>query len=170
MSSIALLIDDPVRRITLEMMLRNAGHVIAAAGGDADLAVADTPERAVEACRERPALLLAEQGRLAGAVEAMRAGVFGYIFIPFVPGEAELMVARALAWAGRGREGSGVGEMPLSQVERQHIERVLRGCRGNQAEAARLLGIGRNTLWRKLRMYREENNRRERNRRTTDNG
>ncbi|MBW7865591.1 MAG: hypothetical protein GX580_11895 [Candidatus Hydrogenedens sp.] len=91
----------------------------------------------------------------------MRAGVYGYVFVPFVPGEAELMVGRALAWAGRGmveRETEALErrEMPLSQVERGHIERVLRECRGNQAEAARLLGIGRNTLWRKLRAYREE--------------
>ncbi len=34
--------------------------------------------------------------------------------------------------------------------ERRHIERVLRECGGNQSEAARRLGIGRTTLWRKL--------------------
>lgn len=161
MARIALLIDDPVRRITLEMILRNAGHVAVSAEGDADITVADTPRRAAALCRERPTLVLAEQGGLAEAVEAMRKGVYGYIFVPFVPGEAELMVGRALAWAGQGtaekeREEPGREEMALSQVERRHIERVLRECRGNQAEAARLLGIGRNTLWRKLRTYRGE--------------
>ncbi len=157
MSRILLLIDDPVRRITLEMMLRNAGHVMAEGAADAELAVADTPDRAVEACRERPALLLADQGRLAGAVEAMRAGVFGYIFIPFVPGEAELMVGRALAWSGSGAAEAEVPDADghlLELIERRHIERVLHDCRGNQAEAARLLGIARNTLWRKLKYYR----------------
>jgi two-component system response regulator HydG len=30
---------------------------------------------------------------------------------------------------------------------------VLDACGGSQADAARVLGIGRNTLWRKLRGY-----------------
>ena len=41
----------------------------------------------------------------------------------------------------------------LSDVEREHILSVLDGCGGNQAEAARVLGLARNTLWRKLRAY-----------------
>ena len=47
------------------------------------------------------------------------------------------------------------GEPPLrsarDQGERAVIERVLRECAGNQSAAARQLGIGRTTLWRKLR-------------------
>jgi propionate catabolism operon transcriptional regulator len=35
--------------------------------------------------------------------------------------------------------------------ERAHIHRILAQCDGNQVEAARRLGIGRTTLWRKLR-------------------
>jgi two-component system response regulator HydG len=41
----------------------------------------------------------------------------------------------------------------LAQVEQDHVLAVLRACRGVQADAARILGIGRNTLWRKLRSY-----------------
>ena len=41
----------------------------------------------------------------------------------------------------------------LVDVERDHILQVLAACEGSQAEAARILGIGRNTLWRKLRHY-----------------
>jgi two-component system response regulator HydG len=41
----------------------------------------------------------------------------------------------------------------LAQVEQEHVLAVLRACRGVQADAARTLGIGRNTLWRKLRGY-----------------
>jgi two-component system response regulator HydG len=43
---------------------------------------------------------------------------------------------------------------PLADVERRHILAVVDACRGNQAEAARVLGIARNTLWRKLEAYR----------------
>ncbi len=38
----------------------------------------------------------------------------------------------------------------LEEVEREHIERVLRECGGNRSAAARVLGIHRKTLWRKL--------------------
>jgi two-component system response regulator HydG len=44
----------------------------------------------------------------------------------------------------------------LVDVERDHILQVLAACQGSQAEAARILGIGRNTLWRKLRRYAAE--------------
>ncbi len=41
----------------------------------------------------------------------------------------------------------------LAEVEREHILKVLSACDGSPASAARVLGIGRNTLWRKLRSY-----------------
>jgi DNA-binding NtrC family response regulator len=41
----------------------------------------------------------------------------------------------------------------LADVEKEHIERVLRFHRGNTTSAARQLGISRTTLWRKLRAY-----------------
>ena len=41
----------------------------------------------------------------------------------------------------------------LAEAEREHVLAVLDACEGSQAEAARVLGIGRNTLWRKLREY-----------------
>ncbi len=40
--------------------------------------------------------------------------------------------------------------LPLAEVERQHVLRVLREVQGNKANAARVLGIGRKTLYRKL--------------------
>ena len=45
---------------------------------------------------------------------------------------------------------------PLAEVEREHVLRVLDACDGSQADAARVLGIARNTLWRKLREYRAD--------------
>ncbi|MFO0600165.1 MAG: sigma-54 dependent transcriptional regulator [Myxococcaceae bacterium] len=41
----------------------------------------------------------------------------------------------------------------LEEAERRHVLRVLEACGGQQTDAARVLGIGRTTLWRKLRGY-----------------
>ena len=42
------------------------------------------------------------------------------------------------------------GVRPWAEVERAYLEHVLRACGGNRSEAARRLGMGRNTLIRKL--------------------
>jgi two-component system response regulator HydG len=46
------------------------------------------------------------------------------------------------------------GLVPLAEVERRHILRVLEECGGNQTMAARVLGLARRTLHRKLAEYR----------------
>ncbi|MGH7491888.1 MAG: sigma 54-interacting transcriptional regulator [bacterium] len=43
--------------------------------------------------------------------------------------------------------------LSLKEMERRHIIETLKSCDGNFDEAARLLGIGRTTLWRKLKEY-----------------
>ncbi|HET6611075.1 MAG TPA: sigma-54 dependent transcriptional regulator [Kofleriaceae bacterium] len=43
----------------------------------------------------------------------------------------------------------------LAEIEKAHILRVIGACGGSQIEAARVLGIARTTLWRKLRAYTE---------------
>ncbi|HMR09315.1 MAG TPA: sigma-54 dependent transcriptional regulator [Polyangiaceae bacterium] len=41
----------------------------------------------------------------------------------------------------------------LAEVEREHVVHVLEACGGRQVDAARVLGIGRTTLWRKLNTF-----------------
>ncbi|MDE2039771.1 MAG: sigma-54-dependent Fis family transcriptional regulator [Elusimicrobia bacterium] len=48
---------------------------------------------------------------------------------------------------------SGVAAETLEELERKHILAVFEACGGNATEAARRLGVGRNTLWRKLKSY-----------------
>jgi DNA-binding NtrC family response regulator len=43
--------------------------------------------------------------------------------------------------------------IPLKEIERLHIEGVLRSFRGNKAEAAKILGISLKTLYTKLQQY-----------------
>jgi transcriptional regulator with PAS, ATPase and Fis domain len=56
----------------------------------------------------------------------------------------------ALGVAPRDRPRKEERLRSLRDVEREHIARVMRACGENQGEAARVLGIGRSTLWRKL--------------------
>ncbi len=43
----------------------------------------------------------------------------------------------------------------LAHVEQTHILHVLDACGGDQTQAARVLGVARNTLWRKVRQWRQ---------------
>jgi DNA-binding NtrC family response regulator len=45
--------------------------------------------------------------------------------------------------------------VPLEDVERRYILRVLESVQGNKTLAARILGLDRVTLYRKLERYRE---------------
>jgi transcriptional regulator with GAF, ATPase, and Fis domain len=60
------------------------------------------------------------------------------------------LVRRRGASGGGSRPGVGDPDVSLAELERAHIHAVLDACKRNQSEAARRLGIGRNTLARKL--------------------
>jgi transcriptional regulator of acetoin/glycerol metabolism len=49
-----------------------------------------------------------------------------------------------------GRGGETWRPLPLEEVRRQHIRRVLEACEGNRVRAAQMLGIGRTSLYRFL--------------------
>lgn len=40
--------------------------------------------------------------------------------------------------------------LTLEEVERRHVLRVLKACNGNRTDAAKVLGLDRKTLYRKL--------------------
>ncbi len=154
MALIGLHIGDPANRMTLKAMLELEGHRVLDGDSEAALFIMDDIERATSrASSDAPVLVLCPAEDVGKAVEAMRAGVYGYIFLPFQPGEAGLMVQRALDNGAQSSEASAAGSTPmrrLEEVESDHILYILRRCKNNQAKAARILGIGRNTLWRKL--------------------
>jgi DNA-binding NtrC family response regulator len=53
------------------------------------------------------------------------------------------------------RSANGAARLPLKEIERQYILDTVTACNDNYDEAARVLGIGRTTLWRKLKNYLE---------------
>ena len=55
--------------------------------------------------------------------------------------------------AAAGQENGFSGGQKLDDVERLHIERVLKECGGNHSRAARILDIDRTTLYSRLRRY-----------------
>jgi len=155
MALIGLHINDPANRLTLKAMLELEGHRILEGDVGTPLIITDELDRASDrVSAETTVLVLCTSEDVGRAVEGMKKGVFGYIFLPFQPGEAGLMVPRAGGGPGAEAQDAPAGDAPLRRledVESDYILGVLRRCKNNQARAARILGIGRNTLWRKLR-------------------
>lgn len=152
---IGIQIEDPTSRMTLKVMLEAEGHSVVDGDRGNPLLISDDLSWAVSHLSPMTTVLvLTRTDHLSAAVQTMRQGVYGYIYLPFQPGEAGLMVQRALAHQERCESPQGTDtEKPirtLEAVESDHILDTLRRCKNNQAKAARLLGIGRNTLWRKL--------------------
>jgi DNA-binding NtrC family response regulator len=155
MALIGLHIHDPANRLTLKAMLELEGHRILEGDVGTPLLFTDDLDRAADRVSETTTVLvLCTSDEVGRAVEAMKKGVYGYIFLPFQPGEAGLMVQRAMGASTSESSSAPSPDSPLrrlEEVESEYILGVLRRCKNNQARAARVLGIGRNTLWRKLR-------------------
>ena len=99
--------------------------------------------------------MLTGYGSIATAVESVRRGATTYLTKPV---DADQNLA-----AFDGAAGIGAGPAPrcrpLARVEWEHIQRVLADCDGNVSQAARLLGIHRRSLQRKLWKTRRRNRR-----------
>lgn len=155
MALIGLHINDPANRLTLKAMLELEGHRILEGDVGTPLLITDDLDRAPDRASDATTVLvLCTSDEVGRAVDGMKKGVYGYIFLPFQPGEAGLMVQRATSTQNSDPSSAPSPESPLRRledVESDYILSVLRRCKNNQARAARVLGIGRNTLWRKLR-------------------
>jgi two-component system response regulator RegA len=97
--------------------------------------------------RRMRVVVLTGYGSIATAIEAAKLGAHNYLT---KPANAQDIVA-ALHRDG-GEPSAPVGEKPLSvnRLEWEHINRVLTGNDGNVSATARLLGMHRRTLQRKL--------------------
>lgn len=152
MATIALHLDDSIQLLTLKTMLEAAGHRVHRESdrSDTEFIFCSLDATAGLLPSQVPVVVLASPVEVEAAVRAMQNGAWGYIAVPFQPREAELMVARALQTGSSRAELTLNSLQTMEEVEFEHIERALRLCNGNQAKAARILKIGRNTLWRKL--------------------
>lgn len=166
--------DDEPFRNRLARAFRSRGYEVSAAANVAEalaFARAESPELAIvdlrmpdggglDLVRELKAndpltniVVLTGYGSIATAIEAVRLGAKHYLT---KPADIEEIIA-AFSRVGNGTSGPA-GEVPpvtssvpsLARVEWEHINRVLADCGGNVSQAARLLGIHRRSLQRKL--------------------
>lgn len=129
------------------------------AGGAPDYAIIDLRMRGesglalIPAIRQRNnrarIIILTGYGNIATAVEAVRLGAVDYMTKPASIEQIEqALLGRQPAEAGWQHP------LPsLEQVEWEHLHRVLHDCQDNISQAARILGIERRTLQRKLQKY-----------------
>lgn len=177
--TVLLVDDDEAFRERLARALRDRGYEVRTADGydtALQLARADSPEYAVvdlrmpgrsglEVVRDLAALdsstrivILTGYGSIATAVDAVRLGAVQYL--P-KPADADDLVAAFQRAAlpplapleplvPPATAATGYSAPSLARAEYEHIQRVLRDCRGNISEAARRLGLPRRSLQRKL--------------------
>jgi two-component system response regulator RegA len=165
--TLLLVEDDETLRRRLARAFRDRGLLVTEAGS-AETAIeaarSDSPELAVvdlrlpgasglDLVRELLALdpatavvVLTGYGSIATALEAMRLGARHYLT---KPADADQVLAAFDGQPATG--GAPPHDVPsLARVEWEHIQRVLQDCNGNVSLAARLLGLHRRSLQRKL--------------------
>ncbi|MEZ4256507.1 MAG: response regulator [Polyangiales bacterium] len=169
--SVLVVDDDAVFRERLGRALRERGYDVrlAADGVDAvSLALAESPEFAIvdlsmpemdglELVRKLHGidastriLMLTGFANIVSAVEAMRGGAVNYLSKP-ANVEQILAALHVEVEADAPEAEMPVGAVPsLARVEWEHIHRVLHDCGGNVSKAAKVLGIHRRSLQRKL--------------------
>jgi two-component system response regulator RegA len=157
--------DDPFRSRLIKAFRDRGFEAVGASSFDEaiETAKSDTPELAlvdlrlpgksglelVKALKELDAttniVVLTGYGSIATAVDSVKLGATSYLTKPV---DADQIIA---AFDRHADGGSSVPPpQPLARVEWEHIQRVLADCNGNLSQAARVLGIHRRSLQRKL--------------------
>jgi two-component system, response regulator RegA len=169
--SLLVVDDDEVFRTRLVRALAERGYDAQGApdyDGAMALARAESPELAVvdlrlpgrsglDLVRDLRAvddttsiLVLTGYGSIATAVESLKLGAVHYLSKP-VDVDQVLAVFEEPASLAAAADGHDRVSVPsLARVEWEHIHRVLTDCGGNISQAARLLGLHRRSLQRKL--------------------
>lgn len=110
----------------------------------------DLVEELLELNPEMEIVVLTGYGSIATALEATRRGAVDYLA---KPADADQILAAFDKNAGAAAPPEPQSAPSLARVEWEHIHRVLTDCEGNISQAARVLGIHRRSLQRKLSKY-----------------
>lgn len=168
--SVLLVDDDEAFRTRLAKAVRSRGYEVREASSTvtaAQEAAQESPEMAVvdlrlpdgtglDVVRELRRLdpstkivVLTGYGSIATALEAVRLGAVNYLTKPV---DADRVLA-AFDPDGAPPPEPSTDTPSLARVEWEHINRVLADCGGNISEAARVLGVHRRSLQRKLQKF-----------------
>lgn len=97
-------------------------------------------------------IVLTGYGSIATAISAMKRGADYYLSKP-ADADQILAVYDNLQSSSRKKPQAPETVPSLARVEWEHLQRVVSDCNGNISQAARLLGIHRRSLQRKLAKY-----------------
>ena len=167
-----LIVDDdgPLRTRLVRAFSERGFDVVGAADYDQAIATArgDSPELALVDLRlpggsgldlvhdlkaidhATRVVVLTGYGSIATAVQSLRLGATSYLTKPV---DADQILAAFDSADTDGLAAAAPMAQPLARVEWEHIQRVLTDCDGNVSHAARVLGIHRRSLQRKLAKY-----------------
>jgi two-component system response regulator RegA len=95
-------------------------------------------------------VVLTGYGAIATAVESLKRGASDYLTKPV---DADQVAAAFDPQAGSSGRVRDFTVPSLARVEWEHIQRVMIECQGNVSQAARVLGLHRRSLQRKLAKY-----------------
>ncbi|MCB0325479.1 MAG: response regulator [Bdellovibrionales bacterium] len=173
LETLLLVDDDSVFRTTLAKALTRRGFQVLQAG-DATAALEQAQTQSVDravvdlcmpgasglelidplrtACPGIRIVVLTGYGSIPTAVSAMQSGAVHYLTKPADADTVLEAFDKARPEAVPQTEPSAVSAPPLTlaEVEWQHIQRIMRECKGNVSQAARRLGMHRRSLQRKL--------------------
>ncbi len=172
--SILLVDDDEIFRERLARAIRTRGWAVTTAG-DANAALAALGRDEIEyalvdlrmpgqdgidlirvVLQRHPdvrCVVLTGYGSIATALEAIRAGAHDYLTKPVDADQVLEAFSKEPESSPSEADPSEHAAPSLARVEWEHIQRVLTDCDNNISQAARLLGIHRRSLQRKLSKY-----------------
>ncbi|MCX4263209.1 MAG: response regulator [Muribaculaceae bacterium] len=169
--------DDNAVRMSLSLALKRAGYEPVAVGNEDDalaavrderlrLAVLDmnltlstTGQQGIATLRkfrilrpDMPVIMITGWGTIPLAVEAMNLGAADFITKPWSNAELLAKIKKIIAKNDMAKEAAARTET-LEEMERDAISEALRRCDGNMSEAAKQLGITRQTLYRRIEKF-----------------
>ena len=99
-----------------------------------------------------PVIMITAWGTIPQAVETMTYGAVDFVTKPWSNADLVSRIRRALARSRAARDAEPRSET-LDEMESEAIREALRRCGGNLSEAAKQLGITRQSLYRRIEKY-----------------
>lgn len=169
--------DDNAVRMSISLALKRAGYEplavknqeealaavrdekVSMAILDMNLTPSITGEQGIEILRrfrilrpDMPVIMITGWGTIPLAVEALSYGAVDFMTKPWSNTDLMAKIKKALAKSCADKAAAEHTET-LDEMERNAIREALRRCDGNMSDAAKLLGITRQSLYRRIEKY-----------------